>query len=105
MYEHIVVFSLPHLLTIQVVKNNHKDLGGFTPHWKAEILLGRGAGHPFGRTIYLARDLFARKTREEKLHHTTKHLQFGGTDQGTRIPWQFGVSGSATDIPYVDGQS
>jgi hypothetical protein len=102
MYEHVVLFTLPRLLTIQVVKGNHTDLGGRTPHWKVEILLGRGAGHPFGRTAYFAHDLFARKTREQKLHHSTIHLQFGGSDQGVRVPYQMGISGEASDIPYVD---
>lgn len=101
MYEHIVFLKIKKLLSVELRRNQHTDLGGKRTHYRFDIVVGN-------RTFYLARDLFARKEWADQ-HGDHIHVQFpiepAGVvaDQGLRIPYQFGTTTNPELVPYVDG--
>lgn len=120
MYSHKIPFKirnplsrhinfLDNLLTVHVFKGEHVGLGGTEPHYSVEVSFGRGAGYPWGRTLYFARDCFARAAWGEE-HHDSIHLQYSptidisarGRGQGVRLPYQIGWTNNANMVPYVD---
>jgi hypothetical protein len=112
MYSHKILFKIRNplhrpngffdsLLKVHVFKSEHVGLGGLEPHWMVEVSLGRGAGYPWGRAVYVARDCFARLMWGEE-HKDRYHYQYGKNGQGDRLPWQVGYTGNANLVPYVD---
>lgn len=122
MYKHLTLFKIPNpfhregdffsnLLQVTVTDNsftykvqdtNNKRL---LPRWKLEVRLGRGAGYKWGRTLYLACNLFYNTAASypTKYDHWWEHITLSGRGKDGRTRWQIGYTNNSNMVPYVDG--
>lgn len=120
MYKHRVLFKIRNpfhrpgdcfsdLVKVMVTDNSFTTIHDqLFPRWKLEVVLGRGAGYVWGRTLYLACNLFyptAATYRQHTKYHWWEHIAFGGIGRGGQSVqrWQAGFTYNANLVPYVDG--
>lgn len=120
MYKHRVLYklrnprrregnSLSYLVRVWLTDNSFTTIkGNLFPRWKLEVVLGNGAGCVWGRTLYLACNLFypiATTYRRHFKYHWWEHLAFGGVGRGGRSlrRYQVGYTANSNLVPYVDG--
>lgn len=124
MYKHSVLFTIRNpfhkeggffstLLQVSVTDNSFSytvkdsDERKLFPRWKLEIRFGRGAGVVWGRTLYLACNLFypTAAVYPSVSDKWWEHIAFGarGRDYCTPKRWQVGFTNNANKVPYVDG--
>lgn len=120
MYKHNVLFSIrnpwhregdffSHLVQLSITDNTtHTPCDRLFPRWKVEVRLGRGAGYVWGRTLYLACNLFYPEATTYRTHvkyHWWEHIPFGGVGRGGRSQqrYQIGYTYNSNLVPYVDG--
>lgn len=119
--KYIVLFRIPNpfnrriptLLQVSVTDNSFTynvqdtDTKRLFPRWKLEVRFGTGAGCVWGRTFYLACNLFysSAATYPSEYDHWWEHIAFGakGRDYCTPRRWQMGFTQNWNMIPTVDG--